>query len=62
MALMSPWSLALNCSCMHATAADTGDKEAAEKGWAGLKNRANAFVRLANQHMPAESTPLSEIK
>jgi len=43
-------------------AADTGDKEAAEKGWAGLKNRANAFVRLANQHMPAESTPLSEIK
>lgn len=43
-------------------AADKGDKAKAQKGWAGLKSRANAFVRLANQRMPEESTPLSEVK
>ena len=43
-------------------AADKGDKTKAQKGWAGLKERANAFVKLANQRMPEESTPLSEIR
>jgi len=46
----------------HEPAADKGDKAKAQKGWAGLKSRANAFVRLANQRMPEESTPLSEVK
>jgi len=43
-------------------AADKKDKVSAQKGWAGLKNRANSFVRLANQRMPEELMPLSEIK
>ena len=43
-------------------AAEQEDQEAARRGLAGLKNRANAFVRLANQRMPEESTPLSEVK
>ena len=43
-------------------AAQQEDQEAAMRGWAGLKNRANAFVKLANQRMPDESTPLSDIK
>lgn len=43
-------------------AASNRDKEGAMKGYAGLKNRANAFVRLANQRLPEDTIPLSELK
>ena len=43
-------------------AASNKDQDAALRGLAGLKNRANVFVKLANQRMPDDASPLSEIK